>query len=585
MEENPGGGEKIISEIQVDGIGLGTMLDNRKLGKHYPGHRSTSVAAGQETCPSSQVKSEDDSSSSHDRVNRLAIAFQDGRYVRFVPNGKYGSYDAFAADLEMNLDDPGNGIEGEGDNLPQTSRQVIYSSPGQPIVNIPYRGVKDRSRSTALVVNRDENDENIKDNEWEEDIENEKECSRKWKHEIAAADKRFRSENEVLNQGCTITQREPRPRKGRARSIAGEIVAVHGQAGIEWDHVSPIPLNFHNHGRKTPSVHSNGTEQDCSSPLFPKSCQTVLMQAYQELPPAAERTFLEVEVESFDNQLAQDPLSSDIKVSKWLRQIPSHEKNGPSNSACQKDDGKALDIFEDVQPERSMQRNSKKRVAARNALKDITNLRRPGYLHHNSFFSERKATEKRDQSVYTAKESSDEAAETKAYQSSQPNASTFREPSSISSLASARQALEGVVIGDSPSPSSSPSKASSSTSEASKGETEVSSKVNSSRAADQAFALARLEGRVAPKPSSPIQVFVNPAWRYGMIVEVEDEGPSLLQPKPRGGFHLMKIVAYLEALVRGWLGFGAAVPDGYSVTADGSLIQRPANPTPRRAQR
>lgn len=419
---------------------------------------------------------------------------------------------------------------------------------------------------------------------WEGGIEKEKGCSREWEHEVAAADKRFEIENKVSIQEYSIIRREPCPRQGDARPIAGEFVAVYGRAGIEWRHISPIPLKFHKHGLKTPSIHSDGTEQDCASPLFPKSCQTILMQECREIPPGVEKISSEVAVESFDNQLAQEPLSPDIKVLEWLSHATSHDKNGSRNPSCQTNDVEALDIFEDVQSERRTPRNFKTIARSRNALEDITNLRRPGYLHHNSFFGERNATHKRDWIVSTVKESSDETAETPVYQSPQHDASSVQEPSSLSSLASARAALEGFVISESPPSPSSASPMNSSRFDVSKTETEVPSDVESSRAADQAFALARLEGRVAPKPSSPIQVFVNPAWKYAMAVEVEDEGPRLHEPKPRGGFHLRKIVAYLETLVRGWLGFGAALPDGYSVTADSSLNERPANPTPRRAQ-
>ena len=559
MEGNASGGKNIISEIQVDESGLGTTLDNKKLGKYYPDHHNTSVAAGQEIRLSSQIKSEDDSSSYHDKVNRLAIAFQNGRQVRFVPNGEYGSCDAFAADLEMDLDDPGNKIEGEGDKLPHDTREIIYPGLREPIVNLPYSGARNRSRSTVFIADRDENDDNSKDIGSEDDVTNEKEHSREWEHEIAAADKRFEIDNGVSNQDCTVIRREPPPRKGHTRPIPGEIVALHGRAGVEWHHVSPIPLNFHKHGLKTPSVHSNGTEQDCASPLFPKSCQTVLMQAYRELSPDVERTSPEVSVESFDNRLAQNLPPPDIKVSKWLSQQFSHGRHGISQTSYQRDDGKALDIFEDGESERQTQRSPRKVMSSGDALKDVTNLRSCGYLRHNSFFVEKNAAREKNQDVFAGQESLDEAKETLIYQAPQPDASTVQEPSSLSSLASARQALEGVVIGDSPSPSDS---------EVSKDENDILPDVDSSRAADQAFALARLEGRVAPKPSSPIQTFVN---TYDMVVEVEDEGPSLPQPKPKRGFHLMNIVGYLETLVRGCLGFGTAMPDRHSVIADGSL--------------
>lgn len=55
---------------------------------------------------------------------------------------------------------------------------------------------------------------------------------------------------------------------------------------------------------------------------------------------------------------------------------------------------------------------------------------------------------------------------------------------------------------------------------------------DSERAAKGAFALARLEGRVLPQPSSPIRRFVDPSGEYGDDVEVEFH-PEFGHPKPR----------------------------------------------------
>lgn len=576
MEGSANDGKNVISENQVDEIGLGIAMDNKKLGKYSPNHHNTSVAASQEIHLSNQIESEDGSPLHQDKVNRLAIAFQNGRQVRFVPNGESGSCDVFAADLKMNLDDPGNEKEGKGDRLLQSSQEIIYPGLREPIVNPGYSGARNHARSTAFIADRDENDDNSKDIESEDDVANEKENSRQWEHEIAAADRRFETGNGGSNQDCTVIRRELPPTKGHQGLIPGEIVAVHGRAGIEWHHVSPLPLNFNKHGLKTPSVHSNGTEQDCASPLFPKSCRTVLMQAYQEFSPNVEITSSEVAVESFDNQLAENLPPPEIKVSKWLSQQSSHGRDEFSHTSYQRDHSKVLNIFEDDESERPTQRSPRKTMLSGDALKDVTNLRSYGYLRHNSFFIGENAAREKNQNVFAGQKSLDEAKETPIYQVPQPDASTVQEPSSLSSFASARQASEGVVIGDSPSPSDS---------EVSKDENEILPDVGSSRAADQAFALARLEGRVSPKPSSPIHIFVKRAPRFDVGIEVEDEVPSLPQPKPKRGFHLMSIVGYLDALVRGCLGHDTAVPNECNVIADGSLIERPTNPTPRRAQR
>ena len=55
---------------------------------------------------------------------------------------------------------------------------------------------------------------------------------------------------------------------------------------------------------------------------------------------------------------------------------------------------------------------------------------------------------------------------------------------------------------------------------------------DAAREAYHMYTLARLEGRVPPISSSPIQRDVNPEWRYNDDVEMEHSGPVLRCPRP-----------------------------------------------------
>ena len=144
-----------------------------------------------------------------------------------------------------------------------------------------------------------------------------------------------------------------------------------GRSEVERHFVSPVALNLSKirESLATPSVHSNGSELECSSPLFLKSRRMALEQSCVEAGsiPAPEL------------------------VSDWRR----NNMGSPSDVTRQEmmeGKHKDLEIWEDASSSGSSPATrSEIDAAPSNALKDITNIHYPGYLQHNSFFQDAKA--------------------------------------------------------------------------------------------------------------------------------------------------------------------------------------------------
>ncbi len=570
MEENSSNEKEIVAYLQSNNIGLGIIVNNKKLGESFSGPRTRIVAADQQIRPFREFISDKDGQSSHDKIDRLAMALGDGRHVHFVPSKEHGTYEAFAVDTDKHSGDPGDEIERQIDAFHQNFGYVVNPGLRSSLINIPNRGPKGRSGLAASKADGDEHDDRYKDIEEERhdknrvENENEDDNPQAWEDVVAAANKRFEIERKISNQGDNVIQKEIRPQGRNTRPFAGNFVAVQGQTNVERYPVSPIPLNLYKQRRlQTPSVVSNGTEQDCGSPLFTKSCRAMQVQAYRELPPDVEGTSSGITTKSFVNGLAQNPPSPENKVSKWLSQTNSIGYSEDDGSPRIHGKGKTLNVFEDVELAAPAKRKPVKGTAPRNALEDISNLRGHDYLQYNSFYDEPKAATKRNQNVSAMRKSLDEAEEAPVDQSPEsdianhwPKTSKSEEPSNVSSVGSDRAVLEGYVISGPPSLL----RSSSSTSlKVSENETKGLLNASSSRAADQAFVLARLEGRVSPKPSYPIKVYANPTWTYSNNVKIEDEGPHLLHPIPLTHINKRRGVANLETVVSDWAGSRAAV--------------------------
>lgn len=143
----------------------------------------------------------------------------------------------------------------------------------------------------------------------------------------------------------------------------------------------PIPIKWHKDRANiaTPSVHSNGSELDYSSPYFEKSCLTIKKQAYLEAPFPSET------------------------VSRWIDTVRSPlddvDKTTSDNGSAKSTTSSAfweevlysepVDLWEDVLDNRNHTppiEYSDNVAAASQGLSRIPLLRQPGYLEQNSFF-------------------------------------------------------------------------------------------------------------------------------------------------------------------------------------------------------
>ena len=213
------------------------------------------------------------------------------------------------------------------------------------------------------------------------------------------------------------------------------------------------------------------------------------------------------------------------------------------------------------------------RAMSFNASKDITSLGSSGYLHHHSF--DERSTKANASEILTLESISNAGStpssecstiilEPSAHEQGQVEVRQFVDPpcSSHTPLPSqfelARIKLKGYVVTETPSLGDSGNEddrnstagsekkssrfishegASSSRSDATANFTaepsgESGVEQDAAREAYHMYTLARLEGRVPPISSSPIQRDVNPEWRYNDDVEMEHSGPVLRCPRP-----------------------------------------------------
>ena len=278
----------------------------------------------------------------------------------------------------------------------------------------------------------------------------------------------------------------------------GSRLARMGSTDIEIDRVCPIPLNFNKpQPTRTPSVQSKRSQLDRSSPLF--------IDSYQRRARNANEGILESSsLESGGRTVTPD------RVFEWMERIEASPRAESHEEG--KNKAKNFDVLRDAP---AMNIWSKPRGLVSKVLKDVSNLRQPGYLQHNSFAADK------EQGVQTRPprspefplpgfgEAPNERFRLPYLESRSPY---LLKPQTADSGAGPSEALTHTDSPslEEPSPQNHPGT-----------EKKTDSPIDPERAAHFEFALARLEGRVAPQPSSPIQRMVNPHSTYGSEVEVE----------------------------------------------------------------
>ena len=302
-----------------------------------------SAAIGQHS--GSRLLSDEENERMNRKIDRLMAAIDDHRPIHFVPDAETGEVDIFADHFNRVNEQSEYELERDIAASPQNfGRRIRYNNGIRRI----------RSQHSLQYADPDES--------WAS-TESSKSSSNAWERAVAAANIRFALEHGDLDL-------EPVVVKQPFRSWEMKHEASRGRRRARS--VSPIPLDFYKPLRtSTPSIHSNGTEQDTSSPLFKKSCEHIWREAYAEPP---ESTF-------------ERGVPGTSQLDEWAfvsepRDGPSHEKR---ESKVSSNPERAFGVFKDASNREPSSKDLGKRAVRSKTLKDISNLQRPGYLKFNSF--------------------------------------------------------------------------------------------------------------------------------------------------------------------------------------------------------
>lgn len=511
-----------------------------------------------------------ESLSSEDKTSRLVEVIESGNQIHFQLNEEIGGYDVFAGPSNARI----GGTEDEVVQMPQSqgcgpSIQVSSPSNSSPTGAIPFGDHKPSLEDVLAMPNRV--------------------C-------------------EVGQEGWSSDEDKPparrQPERGPKNKYRGRRLAVIGQDNkIEIHRIAPIPFDIHKQRRlHTPSASSDNTEPESQSPSFLNSCKAAVKEAYQKFA----FTSTEGPVTGGLNSAGFRPNN----IEEWVDQTKA---SSSVEQATPTEEVAPFKIWEDF--ESGGPSASKSATLPRSALQDVTNFR--------PFKTPPFDVLVRNPAVATEAGSGIDATRVAALKgakrlpsrnpSGETDLANLREivlvpnPADASQFAGTQVSVQGKFITDVSCPLSSlrfldthlssrrplqsirvahyelslvggETGSSSSRSAASgairnaAGE-EASSEQDAERDAHFAFALARLEGRVSPKASSPLQRCIDTTEMYG-------DDPSLLQPTP------LRWISRGELLER----FHAAAETGFldesnhstnsSLTADQNCLERPQNPTP-----
>lgn len=322
-----------------------------------PPHDGLAAATiNKNSCP--RLLSDAENERMNEKIDKLIAAIDDHRHIHFEPDAQTGEV-LISADREVIGQDDDHEFEQEIAVSPDDLGRRLSSDIGVRYIKGPSSlQYADSNESWASTI-------------WDSISSN------AWKREIEAANVRYA----LANGGVDLIET---PVRHPFRTWP--VVETRQIKSLVRD-VSPIPLDFHAPLRtSTPSIYSNGSEQDTSSPLYGISCERILRDTYAQPP---ESTFQRESVEY--SQL--DILASISEP----RDVPSP---GAREVKASDSTRRAFGVFQDDSNGVSVSKNTDKSTTRSKVLKDISNLRRPGYLQFNSFATDSKSATNR--AVYAA---------------------------------------------------------------------------------------------------------------------------------------------------------------------------------------
>ena len=459
-----------------------------------------------DSCP--RLLSDAENERMNEKIDRLIAAIDDRRPIHFEPDARTGEVQIFA-DREVISQETDYELEQDIAVSPDDLERRLRSGVG-------VRHMKSRDSLRYAESN----------DSWASTV-SESTSSNAWAREIAAANVRYA----LMNGGVDLIETPVR------HPFRWWPVAEARQDRPLVRNVSPIPLDFHRPLRtSTPSVNSYGSEQDTSSPLFGKSCERILWDTYAEPP---ESTFQRESIEY--SQL--DKLASISEP----RDAPSFEtcEAKASNSAS-----RAFGVFQDDSNGVSLSKEIDKSSTRSKALKDISNLRRPGYLQFNSFAKDAKSTDDQSGTATSADKSSTKFGGASNAKSRRAYISK-RWPGLLDDLSNADMVelprLDGAARRRNEQAIGRPIDTSLyALPHVRNSVTDSPLSVNPTRQAHFDLALARLEGRALPPPPSPI--YRHPDWAALYDRDIQIEGSY--RPLPLHGPMPSKPASL--TLRRGW---------------------------------
>ena len=302
-----------------------------------------SLAVRSDSSP--RLLSDEENARLNRKIDRLMAAIDERRPLHFAPDAETDQVEVFADRQDEVTDDDEQDLEQDIAAASENFGRIISTS---------GRARRIRSLNSLHYPNSTDS--------WASTYSN-KSSSRAWERAVAAANIRFALDRGVLDQVSTVI-------KQPFRSSDMEIEPRRG--GRLVHPIAPIPLDFDTPLRiSTPSVHSNGSEQDTSSPLFQKSCERVLRETYAEPP----------ESEFSRDVLEESQLDEGAFVSETRDEPPADARESKASSSTEG----AFGVFKDALDGDPTPQGVEKLAVRSKALKDISNLRGPGYLELNSF--------------------------------------------------------------------------------------------------------------------------------------------------------------------------------------------------------
>ena len=468
------------------------------------GHSLSRLAITSESTP--RLLSDRENDRMNEKIDKLIAAINERRFIHFAPVAETGEVDIFAdRDIEVEvIGQDEYDMERDIASLPENFGRILRSGIGIRRIKSPSSLFHASSTGS-----------------WTSTTDS-KESSNAWEREVAAANIRFAIEHEELGEEAVVV-RAPLSSEDMETRIPFKRRLVHT--------ISPILLDYDKPARSsTPSVHSSGSELDTSSPLFGKSCERVRRETYA-VPPES----------TFERGCSEGSRLDD----EWafVHEPPDDPPGEVTESKAPVGNGRAFGVFDDATNGDSSSRAVEKPDISSKALKDISNLRRPGYLELNSFAKDAKSTTNPRDTVVpiTASSAGFEGApdpkSRRAYIKKKwpgllqaPSRDSISEPPKLDGVARRRNEQ---AIGR-PIDTSHYSLSHVRTSKA-----DLSLNAGPARQAHFDLALARLEGRALPPPRSPIQRHPDSAALFDRDILVEGShrplplrGPRPVNPTP-----------------------------------------------------